>query len=153
VRRVLHRQLRPKFDSLDFVQLVWQSFFRMHDRAGRFERPQQLVAFLARVACNKVNLEARQRLTEKHDVQREISLNRSGGRVREQTAARGPGPLDMAIARERWDRLLQDQPPHYRRIIHLRLQGHTSRDIGKILDLDEVTIHRFLKKLFEATVP
>ncbi len=26
VRRVLDRRLRPKFDSLDFVQLVWQSF-------------------------------------------------------------------------------------------------------------------------------
>lgn len=28
VRRSLNRRLRPKFDSLDFVQLVWSSFFR-----------------------------------------------------------------------------------------------------------------------------
>ena len=28
VRRVLNKKLRSKFDSLDFVQLVWSSFFR-----------------------------------------------------------------------------------------------------------------------------
>ncbi len=29
VRRVLNVKLRPKFNSLDFVQLVWKSFFRV----------------------------------------------------------------------------------------------------------------------------
>ena len=31
VRRVLNPMLRSKFDSLDFVQLVWDSFFRRRD--------------------------------------------------------------------------------------------------------------------------
>src|SRR6478736_4128141 len=32
VRRTLHQRLRSKFDSLDFVQIVWGSFFRAPDR-------------------------------------------------------------------------------------------------------------------------
>ena len=50
VRRVLNPKLRSKFDSLDFVQWVWLSFFRMRDKADRFETPQQLVKFLAGMA-------------------------------------------------------------------------------------------------------
>ena len=42
VRRVLNPKLRSKFDSIDFVQLVWLSFFRMRDNADRFEKPQHL---------------------------------------------------------------------------------------------------------------
>ena len=41
VRRALHVSLRPKFDSLDFVQIVWKSFFRART-IDRFESPQDL---------------------------------------------------------------------------------------------------------------
>ena len=62
-----------------------------------------------------------------------------------------PEPIDVAIARERWEQLLKDQPPHYRRMIELKLQGHTCAEIGKILDLDVHTVRRFLEKLLHAT--
>jgi len=153
VRRVLNPKLRSKFDSIDFVQLVWQSFFRMRDNADRFEKPQHLVKFLAGMACNKVHMEVRRRLsTEKYDVGREVSLGRSPGRDGPELPARQAGPVDVAIAREQWERLLQDQPAHYRRIIQLKLQGHTSAEIGTILGLDAQTVRRFLKKLLHATV-
>ena len=54
MRRVLSPELRSKFDSLDFVQWVWLSFFRVRDKADRFERPEHLVKFLAGMARNKV---------------------------------------------------------------------------------------------------
>src|SRR4051794_9225673 len=55
VRRQIPRILRSRFDSLDFLQSVWRSFFRRM-RAGpdEFEDPRHLVAFLARAARNKV---------------------------------------------------------------------------------------------------
>ena len=66
-------------------------------------------------------------------------------------ACRQPAPIDVAIAHEQWDQMLKDQPAHYRRIIHLRLQGHTCQDIGKAVHLDERTVRRFLKKLLHTT--
>jgi RNA polymerase sigma-70 factor (ECF subfamily) len=153
VRRVLDPKLRSKFDSLDFAQCVWFSFFRVPEKAGRFETPQQLVKFLAAMAHNKVRMEIRQRLaTGKHDVRREVRFRESLGEENPGVTAPEPEAVDVAIAREQWERMLQDQPPHYRRIIQLKLQGYSCAEIGTILDLDEETVRRFLKKLLRATV-
>ena len=57
----------------------------------------------------------------------------------------------MAIAHEQWDRLLKGQPQHYRRIIQLRLQGHTYQSIADTMHLDECTVRRFLKRLLNTT--
>ena len=55
VRRQLPRLLRSRFDSLDFLQSVWGSFFRrMRTSPTEFEDSRHLVAFLARAAKNKV---------------------------------------------------------------------------------------------------
>jgi RNA polymerase sigma-70 factor (ECF subfamily) len=148
VRRVLNVKLRSKFDSLDFVQLVWSSFFRVRDKFDRFHRPEELAAYLAAMARNKVCMEVRRRLmTEKYNVRREQSFDR----LSVDTAGRQPGPVDVAIAHERWDQMLKDQPSHYRRIIRLRLQGHTCKDIGKVVHLDERTVRRFFEKLLSTT--
>lgn len=148
VRRGLNERMRPKFDSLDFVQLVWQSFFRQPTNLQRFDKPEQLIAFLITMARNKVGMEARRRLLgQKYNVNREVGIHE----LEDDTAARlissEPEPVAAAIARERWEGLLQDQPPHYRRIVQLRLEGHTLQHIADELHLDESTVRRFLKRL------
>ncbi len=149
VRRVLNVKLRPKFDSLDFVQLVWKSFFRVRNNCNRFHRPEELAAYLVTMARNKVGLEARRRLsTEKYNIRREQSFNQLRS---EDTACRQPAPIDVAIAHEQWDQILEGQPAHYRQIIHLRLQGHTCQEIGKTVRVSERTVRRFLKKLLHTT--
>jgi RNA polymerase sigma factor (sigma-70 family) len=147
VRRTLNIKLRSKFDSLDFVQLVWKSFFRVPDKHGRFYRPEQLGAYLLAMARNKVGMETRRRLTtEKYNVGHEQSCSFLHA---EDLASRQPAPIDVAIAHEQWDRMLKDQPPHYRQIIQLRLQGYTCQDIGKAIHVTERTVRRVLKKLLD----
>lgn len=153
VRRALNKKLRSKFDSMDFVQLVWSSFFRARDRLSRFERPEELVAFLVTMARNKVGMEVRRRLlTQKYNLNRECSLDGLGVDGWEDESDRQPAPIDVAIAREQWSRILVNQPKHYQRIIHLRLQGHTYHDIADSLQLAESTVRRFLKRLARETV-
>lgn len=147
VRRVLHAQLRPKFDSLDFVQLVWTSFFRVREKCDRFHRPEELVAYLSAMASNKVGMEFRRRfMSEKYNITHERSIQQL---TNQEIVSSNPSPVDYAIARERWDCLLKDQPSHYRHIIHLRLQGYTFQDIGKTVHLDERTVRRFIQKLLQ----
>ena len=62
VRSGLSQQLRSKFDSQDFVQDVWASFFANPPPEGKFDQPRRLVAFLRRIASNKVANAARQYL-------------------------------------------------------------------------------------------
>lgn len=149
VRRALNSRLRSKFDSLDFVQIVWQSLFRVRDKLSRFDHPEELAAYLVAMARNKVGMEVRRRMmTQKFDVGHEQSLDQLQA-CGEGVPDRQPAPIDVAIARERWNRLLADQPPRYQRIVHLRLQGHTCQDIADTLHVDERTVRRFLKRLLD----
>ena len=152
VRRALHERLRSQFDSLDFVQIVWKSFFRARDAMDRFNSPAELAAYLAAMARNKVGMEFRRRLlTEKYNVNRERSLDAEKAMGTRGVTDRGPGPVDVAIARERWAGLMRSQPAHYRQIIQQRLQGHTCREIADSLHVAECTVRRFLKKLLHET--
>src|SRR6516164_6871953 len=73
VRRQLPRLLRSRFDSLDFLQSVWGSFFfRIRTTgAAEFRDSRHLVGFLARAAKNKVIDEYRRAASRKQDMHRE----------------------------------------------------------------------------------
>src|SRR5438270_6804476 len=79
VRRQLPRLLRSRFDSLDFLQSVWGSFFFRIRTTGvaEFRDSRHLVGFLARAAKNKVIDEYRRAASRKHDMHREERLTDS----------------------------------------------------------------------------
>ena len=55
VRRQLPRLLRSRFDSQDFLQSIWGSFFRrIKTSPSDLESTENLIGFLARAARNKV---------------------------------------------------------------------------------------------------
>jgi RNA polymerase sigma factor (sigma-70 family) len=148
VRRKLHRKLRSKFDSSDFVQAVWASFFARKPAADKFDRPEALIAFLATLAQNKVVEAVRQRFgTQKHDVAREQSLEGSTAAQAAGLAARQPTPSQVATANEAWGRLLTDLPDHYQRILVLLREGHTHKEIAEQVGVNEKTIRRLIAKL------
>ena len=77
VRGRLPRALRTQFDSMDFVQSVWQSFFSSCDQDPEaFQDARHLRGYLAGVARNKVLEVHRQRTrTKKYDMNREERLD------------------------------------------------------------------------------
>ena len=84
VRRQLPRLLRSRFDSLDFLQSVWASFFlRLRSGPEKFEDPRYLVTFLAQVAKNKVVDQYRRAVSRKQDIHREEPLCLEGSPSRE----------------------------------------------------------------------
>ena len=154
VRRHLDRKLRAKFDSVDFVQAVWGSFFANSHRLGTFDQPEQLVAFLVTLARNKVVEEFRRRLqTKKHNVNRESPLPAGADGNADLISGRYPTPSQVAIAREQWDQLLAGQPDHYQQIIQLRYQGATYREIAEQLEITERTARRVIDRLFRERCP
>lgn len=144
VRRLLNDKLRCKFDSMDFVQSVWRSLFRKRDRMKRFEDPRRFVQYLIGMACNKIRTENRHRGTLRYDIGREVPLGPS-------VPSPEPGPEDVAIARERWEQIVKRMPRRNRRIIELKLQGHSAVEIGEILGMDPHNVRRFLNKLLLST--
>jgi RNA polymerase sigma factor (sigma-70 family) len=156
VRRHLARRLRRQYDSHDFLQAVWASFFLIPAESYTFDRPADLVNFLARMAANKV-IEAyrHQVLTLKHDVGRELPIEQlpAGGppvfpaAVSAEPAGREPTPSQVAIAEERWELLLRNQPPLRRRVLELIRQGHSLGEAAEQTGVHPKAIQRLLRKL------
>ena len=147
VRRQLPRLLRSRFDSLDFLQSVWGSFFRrMRDAPTDFEDSRHLVAFLARAAKNKVIDEYRRAASLKNDMHREEPLWGDGRRPKE-VADSIDSPSEVAQAQEVFDRLHALLPEERRTILELKAQGLSSKDIGDRLGISERTVQRVLEEL------
>jgi RNA polymerase sigma factor (sigma-70 family) len=147
VRRQLPRLLRSRFDSIDFIQSVWASFFRRL-RAGpeRFEDPRFLVTFLAQVAKNKVIDQYRRAASRKQDVRREEPLSPAGEPSREIVADQDSAS-EVAEANEAFGRLRDLLPEDRRELLGLKVAGLSNREIADRLGLSERTVRRILEDL------
>jgi RNA polymerase sigma-70 factor (ECF subfamily) len=148
VRRSLNQEMRSKFDSLDFVQVVWASFFREPDRFRRIESPTALLAYLASLARNKVVGETRRRMKSvKNNLKREIGFSELEEELDIRSPNPDPTPSAVAIARERWHQLMDNQPESVRRILELRFMGATFPEIAEQLNIHERTARKVIERL------
>jgi RNA polymerase sigma factor (sigma-70 family) len=151
VRRSLNQEMRSKFDSLDFAQVVWASFFREPDRFRRLESPTALLAYLASLARNKVVGETRRRMkSAKNHLDREIGFGELAEDVEGlefRCLNPDPTPSAVAIARERWHQLVDNQPESVRRILELRFMGATFPEIAEQLHINERTARKAIERL------
>jgi RNA polymerase sigma-70 factor (ECF subfamily) len=148
VRRRLNKKLRSKFDSVDFVQAVWASFFALPANRLQFERPQQLVDFLMGLARNKVVDAVRQRLeTQKYDVNRELPLYDSTAVDAREVKARGPTASQVAIAKEEWQRAQDSAVPREERIVNWIQRGQSLESIAREIGVSVKTIRRVLERI------
>jgi RNA polymerase sigma factor (sigma-70 family) len=147
VRRQLPKLLRSRFDSLDFLQSVWGSFFqRIRTGPADFEDSRHLVAFLARAAKNKVIDEYRRAASQKHDMHREEPIWSDVQQGRE-LAADFDTPSELAQASETMGKLRALLPEDRRMILELKAEGLSSREIGERLGVSERTVQRVLEDL------
>ena len=130
VRRQLPRLLRSRFDSLDFLQSVWGSFFfKIRTGPNDLDKEENLITFLAWAARNKVIDEYRRAATQRQDIKREQPLD--GLRDKDLGLASGDTPSQLAQAHETYDRLRDLLPEDQRFILELKAAGHSSREIGE----------------------
>ncbi len=147
VRRKLSRRLRSRFDSLDFVQDVWASFFAVPEGQQQFEEPEALIAFLVTVAKNKVIEAVRRGFMTRRNLNQERSLDGSAAIQAQGVAARQPTPSQLAAAKERWDQLVESASDQQEQMLHLLQEGKTHEEIASRLGVNERTIRRTLAKL------
>jgi RNA polymerase sigma-70 factor (ECF subfamily) len=149
VRARLPKRLRARFDSTDFVQAVWQSFFSdLPGAAPDFASPEHLRKFLAGVVRNKVfEQHRRYTRTEKYDVLREEPLYvRRGGRdVPREVVSPDPSPSQTAQASDRLAQLTTGCSPREVEVLTLRHQGLTLDEIAERTGVNERTVRRIIE--------
>jgi RNA polymerase sigma-70 factor (ECF subfamily) len=148
VRRNLAREIRAKFDSADFAQAVWTSFFAHREEFLAVSDPDGLIALLAVMARNKIVDELRRRLaSKKHNVRRETSLGELGNLATGAHSASLETPSKVAMAREVFQQLTEGQSARDRRILELRMAGETVDRIARELRISERTVRRALTRM------
>jgi DNA-directed RNA polymerase specialized sigma24 family protein len=142
IQRKLSQKVRALLDSQDIEQFVWRSFFTrlIHDR--RLDTPEGLLRSLKIVARDKTVEKNRHFARQKNDRGRVQSLDQLNSADKELLVDRRPAPEGTAIAREEWDRLLEGQPEHCRRILELLRDGHTHLEVAARLGLHPKTVQR-----------
>ena len=150
IRRRLNQKMRSKFDSLDFVQMVWASFFNERERIAEFQEPDDLIRYLVKMAQHKLLQESRRRLKyQKHNVRRECPLDQA--RTPESSYARKSAtPSQIAMAKEQLDELMDKQSERNRQIVELRMNGATFVEISDRLGIHERTARQVIAKLAPA---
>src|SRR5262245_26151876 len=147
VRRRLHQRLRSKFDSIDFVQDVWASFFTDLPQENAFDKPEDLIALLTTMARNKVAQEMRTRLMrKKYNVNRETPLE-TMPRGADRFPAIQQTPSEICMDREAWERHLAKQPLVHRRILLQLRDGKPPEIIARDLQVSVRTVTRVLRKI------
>lgn len=148
IRKRLHQRLRSQFDSQDFVQDVWASFFATGPRNRVFQSSDDLVAFLTRLARNKVIDAVRNRAqTQKRELSREQSLDDSTRFDKEMLVGDEPTPSQTIGTSEEWQAFFRKQPLVYRRVYVLMRAGRTQAEIAHELGLDPRMVSHVVKLL------
>ncbi len=151
VRVHLPRALRTKYDSMDFVQAVWTSFFTGADRpAATFDNERHFRSYLAAMARNKVLAEYRRRTkTGKYDLRREAPLYVKKGAREEprSVVAPDPSPSQQVQAEDRLNQMVRGGSPLESHIIAMRRQGLTFQEIASRLEVHERSVRRIVDNL------
>jgi RNA polymerase sigma factor (sigma-70 family) len=153
VRARLPRKLRPRFDSGDFVQAVWKSFFADSDAPRpAFENEAHLRGFLGAVVRNKVQ-EQHRRLTRtaKHNLAREepLYIARGDREVAREVASPDPSPSERVQADDRLEQLTAGFGPREIEVLSLRRQGLTYAELAERTGIHERSVRRIIE-LFRA---
>lgn len=152
VRRRLNHNMRAKFDSIDFVQMVWASFFSDLHKIAEMRNPNELIMFLAKMAQNKVAEETRRRLKlQRYNVNRERPLMDSD-LTDPQSIRRYDTPSHHLIAKERLQQITNGSSRRDRRIVSMRLNGATYKEIALELGLHERTVRHIVGTMEQATL-
>lgn len=149
IRRRLSQRMRSRFDTQDFAQDVWASFFAEAPDKRAFDTPDALLAFLTVLAQNKISDAARQRThAQKCDVNRELSLDDSQGVVdKGRLMGNDATPSQILMGQEEWLEFFHKQRPVYQRVLILLRAGKTHEQIAREMKVDRRTVDRIVGRL------
>jgi RNA polymerase sigma factor (sigma-70 family) len=147
VRVRLPRELRSQFDSMDFVQDVWQSLLRkLRQDPAWFDDVQNLRRYLVGTAKNKI-FEEHRRQTRYILGKEEFYVRRGDREVPRDVPSSAPSPAERVQVQDQIAHLFQGRDPVAVQILNLRQEGLTFEQIGERLHLHERTVRRIVETI------
>jgi RNA polymerase sigma factor (sigma-70 family) len=147
IRRRLDRKLRSKFDSMDFMQDVWASFFAEPPHPEAFASPESFLGYLSAMARNKVADATRYGMSQRRTVNRENSLEGSARFLVQGIQGAEPTPSEVAVAKEYRTGILGDTTPSQENMVRMLELGYTHEQVAENLGLNVKQVQRLVQKL------
>lgn len=145
VRRRMNRGMRDRFDSEDFAQAVWASFFGHLSVVQRIQSEGDLAGFLGRMASNKVIDAGRRQQSRPEKNAADGALPHIVKDNRRRISQ--PTPSQFAVANEQWDRLTDDKDDRSLKLLELLRKGATQAEISAATGVSERHVRRMLSRL------
>ena len=146
IRRRLAPRLRPVMDSVDVRQAIWTSMIANPERFQRFASADNLIAFVSRVAVNKITDQAR------HEFGRNGTRDRTSADDLNPLPASDPTPSQNFVAVETRDQLVGDSDELAAKICRLRLQEVPIEEIVRQTGLPRRQVYRVLERIRKRVV-
>lgn len=153
-RNRISEAMQRRVDADDVVQSVYRSFFTRAQNKDAFqiERSGDLWRLLAAITVNKVRRKARFHRQEKRSIDREHSGFSSGSLSAEglRELADGPSEPDAVAVVDELEAVMATFDERQRKMLELRLQGHSLEEISDEVGRSQRTVRRLLEVAEEA---
>lgn len=154
-RSRLSTRLNQRLDPEDVVQSAYRSFFAAV-RAGRYgvDAGGDLWRLLVTITLHKVHHQFKRNTADRRSVARERNLDvaAADGRLPDEVLAREPTPVEAIALTELVEEVMRELEPLHRRMLELRLQGHSVEEIAAVTERSERTVRRLLERVKEQLV-
>src|SRR5262249_48019536 len=146
----LSASMAGRVDPEDVVQSVYRSFFT-EARADRLELHQSggLWQLLVTITLNKLHNQVKRLTTQKRSVPRERSFGGEDSLIGLQglPIADGPSPVEAVALVDELEQVMRVLGPVERRVLELRLQGCTLKEIAADTKCSERTVRRIVAEI------
>jgi RNA polymerase sigma-70 factor (ECF subfamily) len=151
-RSRLSTKLSRRIDAEDVIQSAYRSFF-LGVRDGRylFERGGDLWRLLVAITLHKLQHQVEVHTAGKRSIKRERPIDSGDvlAGIDTERLTREPSPLEAAAVIDELERIMRDLEPLYRRMVELRLQGHSLEEIAADTKRSERTVRRVFERIKE----
>ena len=146
----LNEKLKPRLDADELVQSIFKSAFRV-TRQGQiqFNDDTGFWKWLVTVALNKVFKRIDRETAAKRDPEREISSQPNRDAHLADCLSQRPTTMQVVEVADLLETILQRLNDAQKRILLLKLEGCTQKDIAEKLKLSEKSVQRRAKELRE----
>ncbi len=147
-RSRLPRDLNSRVDEEDVIQSVFRSFFRRHEQGQfEFENSYDVWQLLAAITYRKIVNTVKHHRRDRRNSQ--LDQNTQADSILSDLADRTPTPDELNVMFDylRW--ILDQLPAQQKKILQLRLEGHSIEEIAERVSLSQRSVKRALARVRE----
>ncbi len=147
-RQRISQRFASRVDAEDIVQSVFRTFFH-RAREGQFEVRDQddICKLLVRITIHKTLRQIAHHRRAKRDARMEMGQGESNQEYLQSMLNGDPSPEDAIVLLDELEHFLSQLTPEDRQILEMRMEGYTTSDISKKLNINDRRIRRLMERI------